>query len=368
MASNKRDLEKTRPRNKRTGTFASDYSDFQLIELLRAVAREAQPDDPERITQATFDRHAPALAKSRGWPAPPSARAIQMRLGDTNQKRGWRALVAESLVQGRDPVQHAAFKRRAPHDRSLDEGVIHYALRRVAEHLGRTPTADEYDRAVIELIEVEQRRRRDSILEELLPTSGQIIAYAGPAGWEGALALARLAPRPKAEPVRGIDPVSLAWHYYETKLERPRYAKELRAHARELGILLRDLKAWTIGDALVELERRRRARGWSTPAGAPPEDERLTPFELHALIANAALIPERWTLTRALDCLVEYLDEFEHERGALRSKHYNECAVGRVWPPFSALQTLGKKEGISTWAAWLEAARRHRVERDRRAA
>jgi hypothetical protein len=62
------------------------------------------------------------------------------------------------------------------------------------------------------------------------------------------------------------------------------------------------------------------------------------------------------------------LDAYEHEPNALRQKSYRVSAVGRGWPPPSALTRLGKKHGIQTWAEWLEAARRHRSARRREAA
>lgn len=360
MAGKQSDERGEQTRSKRTGRFSSGYTDPQLIELLRTVARAARPDDPARVTQRAFDDHAPAVAKRHGWPSPPTARAIQMRLGKTRQKRGWRELVAESLIEGRDPVQHAAFKQRAPHDKSLDESLIYYAARRVAEHLGHTPGPDEYARGHAELVDAEQRRRRGSILEDALPTRGQVEAYAGPAGWDGVIQLAGLPPRERAATLVGLDPATLAWHLYETKLELPRYATQLREYATELRILLRDFKTWKIADVLAELERRRAERGWTTPEGAPPANERLSAAELEALIADATPIPERWTVARALHCLAEYLTEYEHEPGALRQKSYRVAAVGRGWPPPSALHQLSQKHGIPTFAAWLEKARRCR--------
>jgi hypothetical protein len=285
-----------------------------------------------------------------------------MRLGDTRQKRGWRELVAESVREGRDPVMHAAWKQRRSYDVSVDEGVIYYALRRAAQHLGHTPSLDQYERAVEELVEAEQRRGRGSILEDTMPSGNQILAWAGPAGWEGAVQLAGLTPRERPKSKSGADPVSLAWHYYETKLELPRSQKALIAYAKELGILLRNYKHWQLADILVELERRRAERGWTTPVAGPLPGERLLEDELAGLIADADSAPERWTLERALDGLVEYLDEFGHDPRGLRYRHYKERAVGRGWPPHSALERLGKKEGIATWAGWLEAARKRQAE------
>ncbi|HZT15163.1 MAG TPA: hypothetical protein VFA19_04385 [Gaiellaceae bacterium] len=60
-----------------------------------------------------------------------------------------------------------------------------------SEEIGRTPTTYEYDETRRELIGADERRTRgESLLSDLLPTSGQILQLAGGLGWNGACELA----------------------------------------------------------------------------------------------------------------------------------------------------------------------------------
>jgi hypothetical protein len=360
------DAEHSRPVARTDGRFTSSLGEDRLMELLRDTARTTNPDDPERLSQRAFDQAAPTVARSKGWEPPPSARAIYMRFKSkaTKSERpvsSWRALVARSLADKANPVMTAAaVTRREPHENSIDEALIYYALRRVAAHLGRTPSPDEYDQGCRELIADERRHRRPPILETTLPSSGQILHYAGGSGWDGACSLAGLEPREVPLGHVGADFVKLAWHYYESKEKLPHSKEELRRYAKELGVLAPERENRQIAELIRDLRKARAERGWRTPEREPAASERLSPDERAALLAGAGRLRPAWRLETALAALQEYLDAYEGSGVRLTQKHYVQARRGRPWPTLRALGRVGESAAIPGWRAWLDEARKRR--------
>lgn len=84
---------------RKSGQFATGYTDAMLYRLVEAVTTSLDPIDPVSVSQPRFDLEAPAIAAALDWPTPPSARAIAMRL-----KKGWE-LIKEEATQDRNIQQ-----------------------------------------------------------------------------------------------------------------------------------------------------------------------------------------------------------------------------------------------------------------------
>jgi hypothetical protein len=130
----------------------------------------------------------------------PSARAICARLADREGKPfPWRALLELVFDSSRDIAQtHALRHRQAEADHSTEQH-LYYALRRLASELGTpAPGPDAYARKRQQLIRNDRRRGVD-LLEELLPTVGQVERIAG--SWERGLPSLSSARAPATPPV-----------------------------------------------------------------------------------------------------------------------------------------------------------------------
>ena len=170
-----------------SGTFASEFDDLGLYTLVRVVAEFVAPDEPTLVTQAAWD----ASREPSGHPHAPSARAICARLSDRDGKPfPWRELLELVFDASRDIEATHAQRRGQAEAEHFTEQHLYYALRRVASELGtQSPGPDAYARKRQQLI-ADDRRRGVDLLDDLLPTVGQIERIAG--SWDAALAFAGL--------------------------------------------------------------------------------------------------------------------------------------------------------------------------------
>jgi hypothetical protein len=225
-----------------SGTFASEYDDLGLYTLVRIIAEFVSPDEPTLITMAAWD----AGREPSGHPHAPSARAICARLADRDGNRfPWRELLELVFEPARNIEQTHALRHRRPEADHFTEQHLYYALRRVASELKtQSPGPDAYARKREQLI-ADDRRRGVDLLEELLPTVGQVERIAG--SWEAGLELAGLDSRAG----NGVRRPSGRRHHWT--LERcvdavRRYHEGLRAGrpGSKKGYL-----AWSVGRADV---------------------------------------------------------------------------------------------------------------------
>lgn len=170
-----------------SGTFSSEFDDLGLYTLVRVVAEFAAPDEPTLVTQAAWD----GAREPSGHPHAPSARAICARLANRGGKAfPWRDLLELVFDASRDIAATHAQRRGQAEAEHFTEQHLYYALRRVASELGtQSPAPDAYARKRQQLI-ADDRRRGVDLLDDLLPTVGQIERIAG--SWDSALALAGL--------------------------------------------------------------------------------------------------------------------------------------------------------------------------------
>jgi hypothetical protein len=347
-------------RDKKRGTFRSQYTDDDLYRLIGLVASVARAADAEKLTMVEFDAHSAPVATANKMPSPPTARAIQMRLG-----KPWRQVVAGavSASAGDAVVEHlVGSAKRTDEWPDLDEAHIHYAMRRVAAFL-KVETLSEigYDSGRSDLIESVSRAEA-RLLEEILPTASQIrrVAYDD---WERGLALVGMQPEPRQ--FTGHSMVKLCWHYYETKSRLPTETR-LRDYVNgELDRAMPRGRDRKFSEYVDELRAARADRGWSTPEDGPADGETLSDEELTALLEGAPRRQARggWTEERVEEAFVEYVREYLG-RADLRQKHYLSVRGKHRWPSnqaYSRYATFGKwiergKQRIAQAAERQEAA------------
>lgn len=346
------------PRQQKSQRFSSHFTRERLRWLLRTVAKAVRPQAPDKLTQHEFDERAPGLMVELDEPPPPSARAIYMRLnkGRSGKRKSWRDLVREACDETVSDVRAESIARRERENPFIDERHVWYALRRVAQEIGRTPTPDRYDETRRTLIEADRRRNGDdAVLEDLLPTSGQILTLAADLGWSGACELAGLEPPTPAEMVIAIEPVRLAEHFYETKRRLPKFA-ELYAHGEQLGVPIPRFK---ISKVRADLTAARAARGLATPADGPEPGTELSAAELEQLLAG---VTKRrpgtsWTTDRVLDALADYMREYE-AKVPLRQKQYGAVRAEHGWPSNQVITRTAKELGLAGFQDVLKEAKR----------
>lgn len=173
-------------KRERMGRFAAKYSTSELLVVVRAVARRANPTHPEKATQKAFD-----AARSRaGYPDCPKAQHIAQRFN-----RSW----GQSLELAFDPVgaiQSIDKKDETVERELLTRGEITNALKLVAEeleqdHLSRAKYDQERNRI---LGESERGWAHGGGASQILPSSAAITQKMKT--WEQALDLAGLTASP----------------------------------------------------------------------------------------------------------------------------------------------------------------------------
>lgn len=211
----------------KSGKATSRFDERALYDLVRAVAEQARPNAPTRVTQREWD----ATRAAAGYADAPSARAICMRLRveRTQQSFSWPELL-EIVFSEETVVDRVEIRRRSqPQTKDLSLAHVHFAVHAVAKRLGRsTVRRDEYEQER-EAMLAEERRRGGVLLGELLPTRNQLEATARnafdvgsrPRGddWNRVLDLVGLErPAPAAsagmrQAPRGL-PFAIALHHY----------------------------------------------------------------------------------------------------------------------------------------------------------
>ena len=330
-------------RRRGDGKFRSSYSDERLYELLRLTALKVNPLDPATLSQPKFDARAAEVAAEQGWPEPPKANAIYMRLTRT-RKRTWRQLVEGAIAAASGNLtQTANAQTREFPAWWFDERHIYFGLHRVLYFLQQrelaqpeaqrrvweTLTYDQYEFGRLDLL-ASVRGERRAYLDMTLPTAGQIYVMAG-RDWNMALRLAQL-PEPEIQRRRGTPLFTLVDHFFNSERRIPANHEQIRLKYNALEVAVpRRPPDWD--RFLVEWRADRAARGLQTPPEGPAENQQLTQVELDALLAEAPRrVPKGlWTPERIVAKFSEYVGEFD---GVVRltQKHYKAVAVGRGWP------------------------------------
>jgi len=313
----------------RRGQFQSRYDLRGLVDVVAAVARAAEPSEPERVSQSRYD----AARTSAGYPLAPSAKATAARL-----KMPWLEILALAL-DGRDVARSLGYRFGTEEEEWFDEEAVRAALKTVALRLGKkTLTPVDY-RLERERVLAAARGHRDELA---FPTEGQVESIAG--SWEAALYLAGLAERPAHPATRkGMTIVAALELCLETTGALPTKPElALWAAANGVSVAKREKgKSWL--SYLAELKAARDEWGKWTPAGSAPREQRpdfaqvpmTTPF------ASPPRHRRRWTRDDCLEALARLLAELPSQR-RLTLRAYQELARGRVdLPALSSLQRHG---------------------------
>jgi hypothetical protein len=332
--------------DKKTGLYKTEHTDDDLYRLVGLTAPVARPANPRKMTMVGFDASSAAIATKEKLPAPPTARAIQMRF-----KKPWRDVVdaAITAVATNSVAQAVAATKKADEWLDLDEAHIFYGMQRVAEFL-KLDTLSElgYDAGRADLIESVSQAEA-ALLEEILPKSWQIKRVAND-HWEEALALVGM--KPERRQFEAHPMLKLVWHFYETKSRFPS-DRTLREYANnELGLAMPRGRDRMFSEYIDELKASRAERGWSTPDDGPPERERLSELELAALLEGAPRRQVRggWTEEKIEEAFVAYVSEYLGKVD-LRLRHYQSVRAKHRWPSneaYSRYRTFGR---------WIERAK-----------
>lgn len=330
---------------RKSGKFASSYSEIQLYELVGLVCRAANPVEPQLVSQPVFDQHAPGIAQAQGWDPPPQAHAITMRLG-----KSWAEVKKQALSSA--SIEHVLRQEEAARPAPwMDERHIVYALKRVAAKLEKeTLFPFEYESGQRELVTEARCLRREATLPEILPTRNQILVLLE-GDWEMGLRLAGM-PIPESRPdQKGLGLVRLAEHYYEMQEKLPEHMSALRQHANGLGLAFAEAEAKAIGgiEMLVdELIAVRAKRGLHTGSAGPLPEERLDETELAALIADGQPAGRRnhWReRENVLAAFVEFVRLFDGKQ-KLRQSLYLSHRKEHGWPSIHGYQQHGRFQDL----------------------
>ena len=366
-------------RRRGDGKFRSSYSDERLYELLCLTALRVSPLDPAALSQPRFDARALEVAAERGWPEPPRANAIYMRLTRT-RKRTWRQLVESAIaaVAGSLTQTANAQVREFP-AWWFDERHIYFGLHRVLQFVQQreeqkpemerrvweTLTYDQYEFGRLDLL-ASVRGERRAYLDMVLPTAGQIYVMAG-RDWNMGLRLAQL-PEPVGQRRLGTPLFTLLDHYYNSERRIPANHEQLRLkyNALEIAVPRRPV-AWE--RFLVEWRADRATRGLQTPTEGPAEDQQLGQVELDALLADAPrrLAPGSWTPERIVAKYSEYIDEFDGVVRRLTQKHYKAVCPGRGWPSWTVIYKHATPGRKTKWEEMVALGQRYLAEQRRAA-
>jgi hypothetical protein len=240
---------------------------LQLLQSVREVTLAANPSEPTAVSQRAFDAaRTNAHGESGNDASLPVARNIAKTL-----RLPWHEVVA--VAHEPEDVQNHRLsqKQTVPYQDWLTHEYVGSVLKLAAHRLGtNTLTPDRY-RAVAASLAAADDKRWLHGRQILVPSDDQIIAACGGSaagGWDRALALAGLKPRPglgdqglsrKAPPITDVME-----RFYDAHGVQPS-ARTLKAFARANGIpyAREEHKKWS--EWLVDWKQSRRARGLPEP-------------------------------------------------------------------------------------------------------
>ncbi len=231
-----------------------------ILQRVREVCAVANPAEPTQVSQRAFDA---AGAATSGLPA---ARNIAKAL-----RLPWREVVALAHEPEGEQNHRLSQKQTAPYQDWLTEEYVASVLKLAAHRLGtNTLTPDRYRSVAASLTAADNARWLHG-RQLLVPSDDQIVAACGGAaagGWDRALALAGLQPRPglgnqgmnrKAPPITDVME-----RFHDAHGVQPS-ARTLKAFAKANGIpyAREEHKKWS--EWLEEWKRSRRDRGLPEP-------------------------------------------------------------------------------------------------------
>jgi hypothetical protein len=305
---------------------ASAFEPLVLLQMLREVAKAAQPEHPERISTRAWDR---GRTLSDQFADAPAARRICEYL-----ELGWTKLLELALLPAagqRIALGHALNERQG---NWLTPEYSDYVLRLVARRLNEpTLTPGRYRAERNRMLTADRCLAHGGQLR--IPTEDQIAALAGT--WDQALAHAGLnarpAPgrqRPRQRPLTVIEALERCYEHYEaepTSTELDAFAK-----ANNLAVARDRSRTWV--SYIEEWKAGRRAAGLSSPDGPPARHQRWD----YTQNIGAARPGERRRKARTHDELVQWLVCYLAQLGPRQrstERGYNDWAADQPGAPLS---------------------------------
>ena len=330
------------------GLFTSDYSNHELVQVVREVTLHVNPRYPKRVSLRTFD---PARTDA-GHPHAPRASRICERLD-----MSWPELKKLAHSPERE-IERTLVARLGAEDNtqfSLDDAVE--SVRAVAKRLGvETLDPAAYDREAGAIRRAAHTRWRHG-RGVGIPTANQVAQLAG--GFDAAAKLAGLRPyQPPPDPGASIvDALELLVDEYGCLLPY----RELTHYAHRKGFSLKSAAAGDHQAAIAELRRRRERDGKETPSGYPPKSER--PSFDDAVPSESSDLPparkHRWSWEECIEALVRLMDE--NPGADITQRSYRTLRAGRRTYPNVTSFNAGGRPGLKV--AREEAIRRRRARR-----
>jgi hypothetical protein len=339
------------------GSFVSTYSNADLYKLVALAARKGRPDSPHSLSVRVFDQTLPAI----GYPDAPSGRAIYARL-----KQPWPVIVERALSERsqRSERQSESVLKRKEEAPWLTERHLFFALKAIAKFKeAETIPELSYEpwRAAYLADRVQETQQSLDLLEQLIPTQGQILRIAvsldaeGKAAWDKALAYAGLAPRSRATALTGLPIVEALQLYIEaTDGQFSPSIDELDRLGKEWGIMIAKRergKKWQayLDECRVEREAKglamptaRRVRGIAQPTIGPKPGGLQAPERGHR---------HRWTdENMGAQVVTDYVLDCRARSVTPSQDDYREWAKGRRDRP--AASTLERSLG-RTFGEWI---------------
>jgi hypothetical protein len=293
------------------GRWQSPWRTWELPELVRQVALTVSPDNPPSLGARRYDRERANV----GFDDAPTASAIRGRL----HAPGWSELLQTIFSETADVFQEVWRWREGVVAARFTQQDAIQALTAVAALLGqRTMSPGEYAYARLELL------ARDPTHRTRLPSLRQLMYYGGGEqrsnrGWNDLLDRAGLAVLPSNTPpltvAEALDACVSAHGTLPTKTE-------LRCFVRANRLTMIDGTEARLGaNERAELQRRRAARGLSTPDAPPPAAERpdySVPVAIDRIPADLRRFSRRsrqhrHTQDSALSMMHAFLDQLPDE-------------------------------------------------------
>jgi hypothetical protein len=329
--------------------FTSEYTDHELVDVVREVTLHVNPRRPRDVSLRAFD----AAREAAGHPRAPRASRICERLD-----MSWPEVKALAHDPARSVGQTLA-KRSGAEELgahcSVEDAVR--CVRSIAQRLGVDALDPaSYDREC-ETVRAENRRRWRHGRELVFPTANQIEWIVG--SFAAAAAQAGLAAKQPARDcgVAIVDALDLLVEEFGCVLPY----KGLRAFARAKEFRLAREAPGGMRAAIEVLRVRRGLEGKSTPTEYPPPGERP---DFDEVAKTAGLPPARktrWSWDECVEALVRLMDE--NPGVSLRVRSYRELRAGRrAFPPAGCFSKAGKPGFV---AARTEAIRRRRERQTR---
>ncbi|HWY19503.1 MAG TPA: hypothetical protein VNY27_12435 [Solirubrobacteraceae bacterium] len=295
------------------------------------------------VSRRAFDAAAHANGASDLSAAGNIAKALKLR---------WHEVIMVAHEPAGEQNHRLSQKQTAPYQDWLTEEYIGSLLKLVAHRRGVTTLAPDHYREERAAILAADAARWLHGGQLLVPSDDQIIAACGGAaagGWDRALALAGLQPRPAHGAKRGkyAPPTTdLLDRCYEAHGTQPRQDElETFARANDIPCSRDRSKKWS--ETITDWKAKRRATGLPVPDGLPPMDQRPDYTRNVGAAMPGETRQHKWdNVEDCIACVQRYLEQLPSGQRS-GQRNYNVWAAGQDdAPENSAFKQHGGWEAV----------------------